>query len=125
MVADSALANPRVFIKQSLDSHVDDTDLMNATHATWAAEELLTKQRIMLRSCEVNQDLVNLMNRGIIGESAVARRTDARTGLQNADAHDDIVCCRYRFTLRLRMRLNRTPGSTWCSWNSSTHLAPQ
>ena len=51
---------------------------------------LLTKQRIMLRSCEVNQDLVNLMNRGIIGESAVARRTDARTGLQNADAHDGI-----------------------------------
>ena len=90
MVADSALANPRVFIKQSLDSHLDDTDLMNATHANWAAEELLTKQRIMLRSCEVNQDLVNLMNRGIIGESAVARRTDARTGLQNADAHDDI-----------------------------------
>ena len=90
MIADSALANPRVFIKQSLDSHLDDMDLMNATHANWAAEELLTKQRIMLRSCEVNQDLVNLMNRGIIGESAVARRTDARTGLQNADAHDDI-----------------------------------
>jgi hypothetical protein len=87
MVSDTALANPRVYVRTAADGQVEDIDLSNTFHADVVANEILAKQNINTLTVEMNQRIVQRMNRS--GADRL-NRTDHRTGLAHFDAEFEV-----------------------------------
>ena len=107
MVSDTALANPRVFVRQTVDGQVEDTNLTNTFHADLAANDLMTKQHITTMTVEMNQSVVQRLNR-MGAERQYSTRTDSRTGLAHFDAEFEVPDAKL-LPLPLNSRIEAAP----------------